>query len=237
MRYFKANPTVWDKGGDAGPVTQADLEIDAMLSKHLKGARPNYGWLSEETDDDPARLQDDTVFIIDPIDGTRSFIQGHENFAVALAVAHKGEVRDAVVHMPAKNITYSASLGAGSFKNGERLSSAKTPALKGARILTAGATLTSPDWKHRPQIERHFRASLAYRFCLVAEARFDGMMTLRDTWEWDSAAGALIATEAGAKVTQKTGEPALYNSVEAKHKGFFVGSTGVVDDLIYHLNG
>jgi myo-inositol-1(or 4)-monophosphatase len=82
-----------DKPGGAGPVTAVDLAVDALLSRRLRDARPGYGWLSEETEDDPARLAAGRVFIVDPIDGTRSLIEGSGLWAHALAVAETGGCR------------------------------------------------------------------------------------------------------------------------------------------------
>ena len=82
-KHFKASPEVWDKAGNAGPVTEADLAIDRMLKTDLLAARATYGWLSEETEDSDARLSHDRVFIIDPIDGTRAFIAGETGFSHA----------------------------------------------------------------------------------------------------------------------------------------------------------
>jgi myo-inositol-1(or 4)-monophosphatase len=76
MGFFRRDPRRWDKPGEAGPVTEADLAVDALLKRSLRAARPGYGWLSEETPDDDARLSHDRVFILDPIDGTRAFIAG-----------------------------------------------------------------------------------------------------------------------------------------------------------------
>ena len=95
--YFKKNPKVWDKGGTAGPVTEADLEVDRMLSSDLRLARPGYGWLSEETEDTTDRLSKESVFIVDPIDGTRSFIAGTPHWAHSLAVAKSGFIQAAAV--------------------------------------------------------------------------------------------------------------------------------------------
>ena len=78
IKHFKADPKVWNKSGGLGPVSEADLAIDEELNRIFTKARPDYGWLSEETDDDPARLEHDRVFIVDPIDGTRAFISGQE---------------------------------------------------------------------------------------------------------------------------------------------------------------
>ncbi|MBL9052808.1 MAG: 3'(2'),5'-bisphosphate nucleotidase CysQ, partial [Tabrizicola sp.] len=90
LGFWRKDPKVWDKGAEHGPVTEADLAVNDMLKTRLQAARPGYGWLSEETPDDTARLDSDWVFIIDPIDGTRAFVAGEENFAHSLAVAHRG---------------------------------------------------------------------------------------------------------------------------------------------------
>ena len=198
LKYFRADPESWDKGGGQGPVSEADLEIDRMLKAELLAARPDYGWLSEETEDSSDRLDHDHVFIIDPIDGTRSFIAGHENFSHSLAIARKGVVTAAVVHLPAKDMTFTAHAGGGAFMNGAAISNSGMASETGARILAAGSQFKPEFWNgNPPPVERHFRSSLAYRLCLVANGRFDGMVTLRKAWEWDIAAGDLIGQEAG----------------------------------------
>jgi len=90
--YFGQNPQIWDKPDDAGPVTAADLAVNTMLQDSLRAARPDYGWLSEETEDDTTRLSKDTIFVVDPIDGTRAFINGSKDWSHALAVVHQGQV-------------------------------------------------------------------------------------------------------------------------------------------------
>ncbi|MEO0344020.1 MAG: 3'(2'),5'-bisphosphate nucleotidase CysQ [Pseudomonadota bacterium] len=236
-RYFKSQLEIWDKGGGQGPVTEADLLIDKTLNEILLSARPGYGWLSEETDDDPARLGHDTIFIVDPIDGTRAFISGQVNFACALAVVHKGQVQDAVVHMPVKGITYAASRGFGATKNGKAIKTDGRTDFEGARVLASGRSLDADLWTHRPEIERHFRTSLAYRICLVAEGRFDAAMALHSVWEWDMSAGDLIAEEAGALCTDSFGLQAAYNSPQAAQKGLVVGNPSIHKDLLWHLRG
>ena len=116
-RYFMANPETWDKGGGQGPVTEADLEIDRMLKAKLLAARPDYGWLSEESEDGTARLSAERVFIVDPIDGTRAFINGEKTWSHALAVVENGAVVAAVVHVPMLGRTYTATRGGGAFCN------------------------------------------------------------------------------------------------------------------------
>lgn len=236
MRHFGNAPQVWDKGGDAGPVSEADLEIDQMLQSKFQQARPDYGILSEETDDSTARLDTARQFIIDPIDGTRSFINHHENWATSLAIAQGGVITDAVVFLPAKNLFYAASRGQGATLNGEKISVNNRTALRGARFLASGSQTCRALWaQNPPPIERHFRSSLAYRLCLVAQGRFDGMLTLRRTWEWDVAAGHLICTEAGVKVTCQDGQEPRYNAPGACMNGMIAANPELHGQLMQYL--
>ena len=119
LRYWRKDPKVWDKGGEHGPVSEADLAVNDMLKAKLMGSRPDYGWLSEETPDNADRLAVDTVFIVDPIDGTRAFVAGEETWAHSLAVAHKGRVTAGVVYLPAMDRIYVASETSPPMKDGE----------------------------------------------------------------------------------------------------------------------
>ncbi len=215
-RHFRAGVESWDKGGGQGPVSTADLEVDAMLRARLLAARPGYGWLSEETEDDPARLSADRVFIVDPIDGTRAFIAGQTTFAHSIAVSVGGEIVAGCVHLPLKGQTFLAARGQGATRNGQPIRPSVRAELDGAQALTGAAQLHPEHWPGGPPaVERHFRSSLAYRLCLVAGGRFDAMITLREAWEWDVAAGDLIAREAGAAVTTRDGTRARYNGPRA----------------------
>lgn len=236
LKYFQSDVDVWDKGDGQGPVTQADLEIDKMLNAKLLGARPDYGWLSEETEDDLKRLDQEVVFIVDPIDGTRSFINGHENFATAIAIARNGVVETAVVHCPVKKLTYSAVLGQGAYLNGDAITNSGASEVNSARVLASGAQMKSTHWRDQPPpIERHFRSSLAYRLCLVAQGRFDGMITLRDTWEWDVAAGDLICREAGVTVSDKFKGLPVYNQEKPALAGMIAAAPILHGGLIEYL--
>jgi myo-inositol-1(or 4)-monophosphatase len=220
LRFWRREPKVWDKGGEHGPVSEADLAVNEMLKLKLLGARPDYGWLSEETPDSAERLAVDTVFIVDPIDGTRAFIAGEETWAHSLAVAHKGRVTVGVVYLPALDRIYTASETSAPMKDGEVIRCSGRDRLEGANILTTKANMVPEKWPGGvPEITRSFRASLAYRMCLAAEGRFDGMLTLRDAWEWDIAAGALIAERAGALVTDMGGTGLRFNTAGAQAKG------------------
>jgi myo-inositol-1(or 4)-monophosphatase len=225
LRHFGNAPEVWDKGQGAGPVSAADLEVDRMLRAELGAARPDYGWLSEESADGPERLAAERVFVVDPIDGTRAFLKGESGFAHSLAVVERGRVVAGVVHMPKLARTYAAAAGAGATANGAAIRVAERTELAAATVLANAATFAPEHWPGGvPRIDRHFRTSLAYRICLAAEGRFDAMLTLRDAWEWDVAAGDLIAREAGATVTTRTGAPPRYNNPRPQVAGFVVAA-------------
>jgi len=227
LRFWRKDPQVWDKGGEHGPVTEADLAVNDMLKARLLAARPGYGWLSEETPDDAARLSCETAFIIDPIDGTRAFIAGEETFAHSLAIAHKGRVTAGVVFLPALDRIYTASETAPPLKDGQPIAASRRDRLEGADILTTKVNMVPEKWPGGvPEITRSFRASLAYRLCLAAEGRFDGMLTLRDAWEWDIAAGSLIAERAGAVVTDRLGKALRFNTPGAMAEGVLALPSG-----------
>ncbi len=114
-KYFRGEYASWDKGG-GNPVTEADIAIDRNLREVLLAARPNYGWLSEETEDDPARLTRDRVFIVDPIDGTVGFLKGRPHFTIVASVVHAGRPVSAAIYNPITEEMYEAT-----YRNGARL--------------------------------------------------------------------------------------------------------------------
>ncbi len=229
LRFFDEGAEQWEKPGNQGIVTEADLAVDAHLLKLLLDARPHYGWLSEETQDNPRRLSTEHVFVIDPIDGTRSFANGDRTWALSLAVVDEGVPTAAVIHLPARRLTYTAWRGGGAWLNGKlRLSATDTATLESADILANRLTMEPVHWPGGvPEIRREFRSSLAYRMALVAEGRFDAMATFRDTWDWDIAAGTLIAAEAGATVTDGFGQALWFNTLDRHSPGLVCASPAV----------
>ncbi|MGH1331551.1 MAG: inositol monophosphatase family protein [Paracoccaceae bacterium] len=235
--YWQAHPQTWEKPGDQGPVTEADLAVDAMLARELRGARPGYGWLSEESENDPARLSTEHVFIVDPIDGTRAFIAGEDHWSHSLAIARNGAVTAAVVYLPVLGKMYGASLGGGATLNGAPMRASVRGGADGATVLGAKPNFEAARWPGgMPDLRRHFRPSLAYRMALVAEGRFDAMISLRDTWEWDVAAGALLVAEAGAAVSDRHGAPVLFNNPHPALRGMLAGGKEVHREMAARLS-
>jgi myo-inositol-1(or 4)-monophosphatase len=164
MRFFKKNPTVTDKPDGAGPVTEADLAVDTMLSEELRSARRDYGWLSEETEDNDARMTTKRQFVVDPIDGTRAFIEGGKDWSHALAVVEDSKVVTAAVYLPMRDLMYTATRGGGAKLNGMPIAASQAP-IDGATVLGAKPNFEGRNWRGgvTPPIQRVFRCSLASR--------------------------------------------------------------------------
>lgn len=222
--FWRQSPQAWDKGGGAGPVTEADLAVNAALQARLTTARPTYGWLSEETEDQPARLDARRTFIVDPIDGTRAFIDGQEGFSHALAVVEGDRVVAGVVYLPVPDLLYTAHARGPALLNGGVLAHSSADRIEGARVLTNKAALDPSLWRGgaAPPFRRDFRPSLAWRLCLVAQGRFDAALSLRGVWEWDIAAAALIAERAGCGVSDMRGRPLRFNNPRPMVDGLVV---------------
>jgi myo-inositol-1(or 4)-monophosphatase len=205
---------------DGSPVSNGDLAVDELLTEMLRSARPDYGWLSEETADNPDRLAADRVFIVDPIDGTTAYVGGQPWWAVSVAVVERGRAVAGVVHAPELEETYAATVGGGATLNGAPIRASLREALAGAGML-ADARLFKPQagrpaW---PEMAVARRNAIAYRMALVAAGQFDAAVSFTPKSDWDLAAGAVIAEEAGARVTDHLGQPLRFNSAPAQNAG------------------
>ncbi|MDZ7907004.1 MAG: 3'(2'),5'-bisphosphate nucleotidase CysQ [Gemmobacter sp.] len=235
LGFWRNSPRAWEKPG-LGPVTEADLAVNDHLRHVLRGARPEYGWLSEEDADGPERLDAQRIFVLDPIDGTRAFIAGEDTFSVSLAVVEDGRPVAGVVYLPALDRLYTAGLLSPALKDGQPIAASTRPGIEGATLLTSAPNMAPEHWPGGvPDLKRSFRASLAYRLCLVAEGRHDGMLMLRDAWEWDIAAGSLIAARAGAAVTDRLGQPLAFNAAHPQAKGVIAAAPGLHRAMLQRL--
>ncbi len=211
MDLRKAGLKIWSKSGGS-PVTNADIAVDTLLKERLLAARPDYGWLSEETADDPARLGKTRLFVVDPIDGTAAYIKDLPWFSVAIAVVEAGRPISGIVHAPAVDETYSAARGGGARLNGSLITPSQTEALQDSAMLGDAKMFAHPAWRQPwPAMRFATRNSIAYRMALVAAGAFDAALALSAKNDWDLAAGDLIAAEAGAMTTDHTGAQFVYN--------------------------
>jgi len=207
----------WKEG--SSPVTNADFATDALLMHRLQKARPDYGWLSEETADSPARLAKRRLFVVDPIDGTRAFIKGRPWWSVSIAVVEDDQPIAGVVVAPQVEEAYAAVAGVGAWRNGEPIRASSTQALEGCGMVGDARMFTHPAWPRPwPQMRVEARSSTAYRMCLVAAGEFDAALALLTKSDWDLAAGDLIAREAGAYAGDHLGRRFAYNgAIPAQH--------------------
>lgn len=216
---FGASVRSWSKGA-AGPVTEADLAVDSLLKDIFLGARPDYGWLSEESPDTPARLDRQRVFILDPLDGTSAFIKKRPDFCVAAAVVEDGEPIAAVVYAPVSEELFAATRGGGMTLNGVPSSASKANAIENCRMIGPKDLFTHPGWSPPwPAMQLQSRAALAYRLALVAAGEADATISLGYKHEWDIAAATLLLREAGGLATDPWGARLRFNQPDARCPG------------------
>jgi myo-inositol-1(or 4)-monophosphatase len=209
----------WSKGA-AGPVTEVDLAIDAMLKQRLLDARPDYGWLSEETPDNPQRLQHDRVFVIDPIDGTQAFIQGTSEFTISIGLVRGNEAWAGAIYNPSTDEMFLGARDSGATYKGGPMQVSTTGALENASLIGKQAFFSLPSWPDPwPALRLGFRQSIAYRLGLVANGRFDGVILAGMKHDWDIAAGVAIVEAAGGRVSDPWGAPLQFNKPDPRAPG------------------
>ncbi len=215
MGFFGSHPKVWMKDG-ASPVSEADFAVDRFLHGRLTGARPDYGWLSEETEDAPDRLGRRRLFVVDPIDGTRGFLAGSEEWTISLAVVEDGRPVAAALIQPATGVLFTATADGGAARNGAAMAMAAAPEIGRARA--AGPTSLCTLLRHETGGCRGgYVASLALRIAMVAEGRLDLALAKANARDWDLAAADLILAEAGGALMGPGGRPLAYNRPDTRH--------------------
>ena len=217
--YFGGEFKRWDKG-KGNPVTEADLAVDRFLMESLRAARPTYGWLSEETEDDAARLKCENTFVVDPIDGTVAFMKARPHFTISVAIVKDGRPVAGAVFNPILDEMYLARTGHGATCNGEPIHVTAQATVEGCRMIADAPMFRHPAWGNPPNRpwpeDMHIenRNSIAYRLALVGAGQWDAMMALSAKRDWDLAAGDLILHEAGGVVTTHKGDVLQYNRPE-----------------------
>ena len=209
--------TVADKA-DASPVTEADHAADAALKDRLRAVEP-AAWLSEETQDSAARLGATRLWIVDPLDGTKEFIQGLPEYTVAVAFVVAGDPVLGVVHNPATEDTYWAERGRGAFRNGAKIGIAE-----GSSLLASRSEMKRGEFDGFGNWDLVSIGSIEYKLALVACGEGAATLARGPKWEWDVCAGALIVREAGGVVTDAFGGPLRFNQPFPKVKGIIAGA-------------
>ena len=232
MRHWRNDPAVWHKDGGS-PVSEADMAVDAALRGMLTGARPFYGWLSEEaTDEERTRASaGGRCFIVDPIDGTRAFLEGAETWGVSIAVVEDGRPVAGVLACPALDLDYAARVGNGATCNRRRIAAGgakERPRMAGPRSWLK----KMPDGYEGRVHRVPYIPSLAYRVALVADGGLDGTYVRPSAHDWDLAAADLILCEAGGALLTESGEPPRYGGDDPRHGWLVAGSAAQLPHML-----
>ena len=211
----------WEKA-PGNPVCAADLAVDTFLKRELGRLLPAAGWLSEETADDPARLGRGLIWLVDPIDGTRDFIRGRTGWAVSVALISERRPLIGMLAAPARDEEWIGISGQGSWRNGKRLQASNRKAFPGARVPADSLPKEDRDLQMVAKPN-----SIALRAAMVAADEADLLATLRWGFEWDIAAAALIAREAGAAISDAFGQPLNYNKRDPRAFGLLISAPGI----------
>jgi myo-inositol-1(or 4)-monophosphatase len=207
----------WTKGAALSPVSDADIAVDVLLRERLTADNPGIGWLSEESVDDPARLDARYVWIVDPIDGTRAYIAGLPDWAVSAALVENGRPIAACLYAPVTEEFFMAVAGAGASRNGAAIKVAAGASLEQARVAGPRSFLEKLQAVAPPFAVMPRTRSLALRLARVAEGTFDAAIAGGNSHDWDLAAADLLVHEAGGALTPFGGGAVIYNRPVPRH--------------------
>ena len=212
--YFETGAESWTKDGDA-PVTEADMAVDRFLQQTLLDARPHYGWLSEESVRKSSGSTTETVFIVDPIDGTRGFIDRSDEWTISVAIVSDGVPVVGTVFNPLRDELYEATANAPACMNGHPISTSVIDDLGSAKLAASKRVVRKLAEQNRGPTGRYV-PSLAYRLVGVADGTYDATISTGHAHEWDIAAAELIVARAGGKVSDIDGMSNRFNKSEPK---------------------
>ncbi len=233
--FFRKDPEVWYKDGKS-PVSEADLAVDRFLKKHLLAARPDYGWLSEETAGSRKPRSSGRVFVVDPIDGTRAFLKGLPTWCVSIALVADGQPVAGVLDCPEKSEVYMATAGSGARMNGRRIAvrnRADRPVIAGPDTM-----IDRLPAAFRQSFERHpYVPSLAYRIAMVANGSLDATFVRPNAHDWDIAAADLVLQEAGGAIRAAAGGAPVYGLAGSRQGAMVAGSGSLLDRLFETISG
>ena len=213
MQYYCDDYEIKEKGYH-NPVTTADNEADTYLKSTLMSARPQYGWLSEETVDSKERLHKERVWIVDPLDGTKEFIEGVPQFVVSFALVEKGIPIIGVLHNPVTNETFHAAKGEGAYLDKDQYRCSIKDSTTDMVILNSRSETRRGLWEPFKENFKELKpiGSVAYKMGLTAIGKADIFATLRPKNEWDICAGTCLINEAGGKVINLNGKDITFNN-------------------------
>jgi myo-inositol-1(or 4)-monophosphatase len=235
MGYYREAFNVTDKSPD-NPVTDADFAADNLLKRSLLERLPTAGWLSEETADDPVRMERSYVWVVDPLDGTKEFVMGIPEFAVSVALVEDGQPILAVIFNPANGDLFQAERGKGVWLNGWPITVSSRGRLQGAKIDASRSEAKRGEFApFEGMVELNIVGSIAYKLARVAAGQADATWSRGPKNEWDICAGALLVQEAGGRCVNLDNELITFNQARPKVNGIIATNGRMHDELIAAL--
>jgi myo-inositol-1(or 4)-monophosphatase len=233
LNYYKADYEIRDKSYH-NPVTTADHAANDKLKEILLGEYPDYGWLSEETVDSPDRLDKEYIWIVDPLDGTKEFIEGVSHFVVSIALVKNEQPIMGVLYNPVTEELFTAERGKGAFLNGDQIYCVSKVSVEEMVILNSRSETRRGLWQPYKDVFKELRpiGSVAYKLGLTAAGKADIFASLRPKNEWDICAGHCIISEAGGKLINLNGNNVIFNQEKTLiEPGLIAGEVRAVDKI------
>jgi len=212
-RALAAKPLEVQSKGALGPVTNIDFAVDALLADRLQAARPDYGWLSEETPDDPERrIGKARTFMLDPIDGTAALVGKSPQWTISIGIVEGERPFAGAIYNPMTDELFLGAVGVAATFNGRPTHTSERASLDGARMIGQRSRFADRRWKTPwPAMDMIERQSIAYRLGLVASGQGDATVLFGWKNDWDVAAGLAIIEAAGGRATDLWGGTLLLN--------------------------
>jgi myo-inositol-1(or 4)-monophosphatase len=232
-RYYEGAVAVdYKDSARDNPVTAADQEADACIKDIVRGAFPDDGWLSEETRDSRQRLDRSRVWIVDPLDGTKEFIQHIPELCVCIALVEDGAPVVGVEFNPITDELFAAARGGGVRVNGRPAHTSDVAELAAARILASRSEDKRGEWDvFKPRVRVELTGSVAFKLALIAAGRGDGTFSLTPKHEWDICAGAALLLEGGGRITDCYGQPLRFNQERPLLPGIIATNAPLFDGI------
>ncbi len=235
-RYYERHVEAREKGPD-DPVTAADLEANGCIRQRLLGAFPQDGWLSEETVDSTERLRRARVWVVDPLDGTKEFLQRVPEFCICIALVEETRPVVAVTYNPAADRLYVATRRGGTSMNAVATRVTGTTSLQYAVILASRSEDKRGEWEvFKPRVRVKLTGSVAFKLAQLSAGEGDATFSLTPKNEWDICAGTLLVEEAGGRVTGLDGQPLLFNQPSPLRPGLLASNGRLHEPLLALIN-
>ena len=234
LKYYDSSYNIKMKG-KGNPVTEADIEADDILKDILMGETPDFGWLSEETRDSKSRLDKTRVWVVDPLDGTKEFVEGVPNFVISIGLVENGKPILGTIYNPITKELFSAYKNNGTSLNGKKYTISKKDEFDIMSMLNSRSETKAKLWE---PYKNYFKeiipiGSIAYKLALVAAGKSDMVASLKPKNEWDICAGHCLINESGGKLITSLGEEITYNNQNTLiTPGLSAGNNNAVNNMM-----